>query len=62
MIRRREFIAGLSSASAWPLAAGAQQRERLRRIGLLLGGVENSKSVQTAIATIRDGLARLGWL
>jgi putative tryptophan/tyrosine transport system substrate-binding protein len=63
MIRRREFIAGLSSAAAWPLAAGAQQRERPRRIGLLQGGVENNNKVsQITIATIRDGLARLGWI
>jgi hypothetical protein len=37
-MRRQTFIAGLGSAAVWPLAAHAQQRERVRRIGLLMGG------------------------
>jgi putative ABC transport system substrate-binding protein len=37
-MRRREFIAGLASSAAWPLAAWAQQGERMRRIGILLNG------------------------
>ena len=59
MIRRREFIAGLGSAAAWPLAAGAQQS--VRRIGLLIGRDENDPVAKAYVAAFTQALAELGW-
>jgi putative ABC transport system substrate-binding protein len=61
-MRRREFIALLSSVAALPLAAGAQQNEQMRRIAVLLGGLEfGDASGQAEIAAFEDGLKKLGW-
>jgi ABC-type uncharacterized transport system substrate-binding protein len=60
-LKRREFISLLGGAAAWPLAARAQQRERMRRIGMLLGGAENDQEFQTRMAAFREELQRLGW-
>ena len=62
MIRRREFIAGLGGAAvAWPLAARAQQGERVRRIGMLLPGVESDPLAKTTVPAFTQALADLGW-
>src|SRR5262249_4969339 len=62
-MRRREFITLLVGATAsWPLAAHAQQAQRIRRVGVLAGGfVERSDESQEEIAAFRDALAKFGW-
>ena len=62
-MRRREFISLLGSAAiAWPLAARAQQPERVRRIGVLMGYPENDLEGTAFFAAFREGLDRLGWV
>ena len=60
-MRRREFIAGLGCAAAWPLAARAQQGDRVRRIGVLMAGEENDPERKTMVSTFTQALADLGW-
>jgi putative tryptophan/tyrosine transport system substrate-binding protein len=60
-VRRREFIAGLGGAAAWPLAARAQQPDKTRRIGVLMGYAETDPRVQRVFAAFRQRLAALGW-
>jgi putative ABC transport system substrate-binding protein len=61
-MRRREFIGLFSStAVAWPLAARAQQPERMRRIGVLLGYPEGDLQAQANVVALRAGLKQLGW-
>ena len=60
-IRRREFIVTLSSAAAaWPLAARAQQPERIRRIAVLMVTADDADG-QARITALREGLQKLGW-
>src|SRR5258705_12989589 len=62
-MRRREFISLLcGTATAWPLAAGAQQRERIRRVGVLMANAETDPEFQLYLATFREELQRLGWV
>jgi putative ABC transport system substrate-binding protein len=61
-MRRREFIALLGSGVAgWPLAAHAQQHERMRRIGLLQGLAESDPEAQARNVAFRQALEALGW-
>jgi len=60
-IGRRELLAALGgAAAAWPLAARAQQAERVRRIGLLMG-VADDREGQARVTALKQGLQELGW-
>ena len=61
-MKRRDFITLLGGAvAAWPLAARAQQGERMRRIGVLMGLVDNDQEAQSRVAAFEHGLRELGW-
>jgi hypothetical protein len=64
-MQRREFIAAIGSAAAssaiWPEAAGAQSAERVRRIGILVGSMENTEAAHALLGPFRDSLSNRGW-
>jgi putative tryptophan/tyrosine transport system substrate-binding protein len=61
-MRRREFIALLGSGVAgWPIAARAQQPDRMRRIGVLMGLAEDDPETKARLAGFRQGLEKRGW-
>jgi putative tryptophan/tyrosine transport system substrate-binding protein len=63
-MRRREFIAllGRAAAAGWPLAAQAQQPERMRLIGVLQGLAANDPEGKVRYAAFQQGLQQLGWI
>jgi len=61
-MRRREFITLIGGATfSWPLAVHAQQRDRVRRIGVLMGYGETDSQATVSLSAFTQGLAELGW-
>jgi putative ABC transport system substrate-binding protein len=62
MMHRREFLTLLcGAAAAWPLAAEAQQRERVRRIGVLVAGSADDSEFQARLGAFQQELQKFGW-
>jgi ABC-type uncharacterized transport system substrate-binding protein len=62
LMRRREFFTLLGGvATAWPLAARAQQPDRMRRIGVLSGSAEDDQETKLSLAAFQQRLQQLGW-
>jgi ABC-type uncharacterized transport system substrate-binding protein len=62
-IERRKFLATLGgAAAAWPLAARAQQPERMRRIGVVMAYTESDPNEQVQVGAFRQQLQKLGWM
>jgi putative tryptophan/tyrosine transport system substrate-binding protein len=60
-MRRREFIVLFGGAAAWPISARAQQPERVRRIGVLMGYPEGDPQAQANVIALRQGIREAGW-
>jgi putative tryptophan/tyrosine transport system substrate-binding protein len=61
-MRRREFISFVSGAAiSWPLAAQAQQGERMQRVGVLMAWLDTDPAIQVRVAAFRQELRKLGW-
>jgi hypothetical protein len=60
-VKRREFITVLGGTAAWPLAARAQQTDRMRRIGVLMSVPESDPEAQDWLGAFSEGLQQVGW-
>jgi putative ABC transport system substrate-binding protein len=60
-MQRRQFIAGLGSAAAWPVVVRAQHNDRMRRVGVLMSLDENDPEGKLRVSAFTQALAELGW-
>ena len=60
-MKRRELLALVGGAAAWPISALAQQPPKMRRIGVLMGIAENDAEARSCAEALRQGLRELGW-
>jgi len=61
-MRRREFLRLIGAATAWPVAAQAQQPGGMKRVGVFVGGAESDPVVQKRLVLFRKALAEKGWV
>jgi putative ABC transport system substrate-binding protein len=61
-MRRREFVVGIAGAAAWPIAARAQQSDKIRRIGIILPASADEPRFQALVDAFIQELAKSGWL
>lgn len=60
-MRRREFVTLVGGAAAWPLAARAQQADRMRLVGVLMAHAESDPEFEAYVDAFRQELRKLGW-
>ena len=60
-MKRRDFLGALGGATAWPIAVRAQQSDRARRLGVLLGQATSDDEAQALLAVFMAQLRELGW-
>ena len=61
-MRRREFVTLVGGAAvSWPITSDAQQSDKTRPIGVLMGYAESDRTARSEVAALRSGLAKLGW-
>ena len=61
-LRRRDFVTLLGAAAVWPVSARAQRRDRMRRIGVLMGLAADDAESQARLAAFAQGLQHSGWI